>query len=552
MRFLNDDLYLRLSKKLDEIFKNTDRYMELHEIDRKQADSELTMYTLLKAESIGNRSAREYIINLYAKILLNLYKNGTAEIMELVDFEDILKNPVEIIFEILLSMYDVSHLINQYITHFVITEKDIREIAIHESTALYDNFSKTEKKLWFIAQLIYAKEYGQDCLDSLQYNNINEVGIIDKDYIYIIYKGDKIHLEFLHIEDEGVILNIQKKASRNARPGYDEQNPTVVTSKDNSSRITVAGYDATPAQQDLYYNERIFNLKKITLENMRDIHETINNIIYDFLCLNQRGKGSHFVTGSDMGIGKSTFLLAMMEKIRNNWGIGILDTQNELQAKQKYPWKNILTLIQNPRRTIADLFVIMLKMARDILYVGEITMPSEVAELINASLRLNAGVGATMHSTSPFEVVTNLRNLMLRTEMYNNAEIAEADIARGLDIIVHLCRHPYDRKRIIVENIVEVTYLEQDIYVEPVITGSKKEKFENLLNMAQIALQKYLYRRNYRYNEIFRFDYVKNGWTAVNLPSTNYFNKISRYVDLSEIESFKQKFEAYKAGVPCE
>jgi hypothetical protein len=38
-----------------------------------------------------------------------------------------------------------------------------------------------------------------------------------------------------------------------------------------------------------------------------------------------------------MGVGKSTFLLAMMEKVPDMWGIGILDTQNELQARKKYP-----------------------------------------------------------------------------------------------------------------------------------------------------------------------------------------------------------------------
>lgn len=548
MRFLSEEIYTGLSLRLDEIFKNTDMYMSLHQLEREQAEDELKLYISLKAKSIESRPAREYVINLYAKMLLNLYKNGMSEILELVDFTDILKNPVEVVFELLLSIFDISVLVDKYSPGFAISGEDVCRMAENETVPILEKYLTIPAKIKFIAGIIYAREYGQDCIDTLQYHSINEIGILDKDYVYIIYKGDKIHLQFLSIENDGVILNIQKKATKNARPGYDEQNPTVVASKENSSRITVSGYDCTPTRQDLYYNERIFDLKKITLEEMRDTYHTITKIIYDFLCLNQRGRGSRFITGSDMGVGKSTFLLAMMEKIRDNWGIGILDTQNELQAKQKYPWKNIMTLIQNPKRSISELFAIMLKTARDVLVVGEVTMPYEVAELINAVLRLNAGVGATMHSLSPFETVTNLRNLMMRTEMYNSAEIAEADIARGLDIIIHLGRHPYDRKRIIVENIVEVVYLEHDRYMEPLLEGSPREKLDNLLNMAQLALQKYLYRRSYRYNELFRYDYRADTWLAVNPPSDAYYEKLSKHVELGEIAEFKRSFELYRAG----
>jgi len=243
-----------------------------------------------------------------------------------------------------------------------------------------------------------------------------------------------------------------------------------------------------------------------------------------------------------MGVGKSTFLLAMMEKIPDCWGIGILDTQNELQAHQKFPWKNIKTLIQNSKRTISECFVTMLKMAREIIYVGEITTSFEVAELINASLRLNAGVGATMHSASPFEVITNLRNLMMGTGMYNRPEVAEADAARGIDIIIHLAKLPGGR--IVVENIVEIVHEEDCYNSELVLNGPNRQKISNLLNMAQLALKKYIHNRSYRYNEIFRYDHFKGEWIPVNLPTGQYFGKIAKYVDKSEIEKFIKHFSS--------
>ena len=544
----DSEIYYEIVERLDEIFKDIDKYRAIYEIEREQAEEEIKLYSQLKDRAaLGEKAARAYLINQYTKILsVSKDFSDDKNISKLIDFVNIRNNSVNILFEMLLDLYDISYLIDRYGLRIRVTEKEIREIVVLEEGRLRERFTGTTPKIRLIATIIYSRGYGQDCIDTLQHHNISEIGIIDRNYIYIVYKGDKLHLEFLSMENKNIILNIQKKTTQNSPVNFDEQNPTLVTAKNNSSRITVAGYDATPTDEDLYYNERIFNLLKITLEEMRDTYKTIDQEIYEFLTMNQQGRGSHFVTGSDMGIGKSTFLLAMMEKVPDQWGIGILDTQNELQARKKYPWKNILTLIENPKRTIAQCFEIMLKMARDVIIVGEITKPSEVNEMINASLRLNAGVGGTLHSLSPYEVVTNVRNLMMLTGIYKDAEVAEADIARGIDIIIHLAKLPGGR--IVVENVVEVEYLEQDIIIRPVLEGSRREKLSSLLSLAQLALQKYMYRKNYRYNEIFRYDKERDKWLSINLPSEAYFNKISKHVPTSEICKYKQQFLSKKEG----
>ena len=527
-------------KNIDRIFNDPDQYGNLYNIERNQAEVELNLYSELKNKAaLGEIDARKYLINKYSILIRQIFDLNDEKIDEFINFKELQDNNIEILFEMLLEVFDISELIEKYELPTRILEKDIRKIAEMEKDNMKAYFS-LPNKVRLLALIVYSREYGQDIIDSLQHHNINEIGVIDKDYIYIVHKGVKIHLQFLHFRNNSIIENIQKKTTQNSTTNYDRQNPTVVAAKNNSSRITVAGFDITPTEEDLYYNERIFNLKKITLEEMRDNYNTINELIFKFLSLNQKGRGSHFVTGSDMGVGKSTFLLAMMEKVPDKWGIGILDTQNELQAKKKYPWKNILTLLVNTKRTIAQCFEFMLKTARDVLYVGEITMPGEVAELINASLRLNSGVGATMHSLSPFEVVTNVRNLMMRTEMYNDANLAEADIARGLDLIIHLSK--LDSGRIIVENIIEVQYVELDNFKLPILEGTYKDRLSNLIDMAQLALQKYLYSKRYRYNEIIKYDHDKQKWISMNLPTERYFEKIGKYVSQKDIEEIKGLF----------
>lgn len=543
MKVNNIEEFKKVSKEIDEILNDTDKYQRLYNVDRREAEKEIQRYTGYKDKAaLGRKEVRAHIINQYVIILKQFYRLDDDSINKFIDFNEIRNNNVQVVFEMILELYDISHIVNKYNLFIKVSEKDIWRIAKEEEDFIKERYDLT-KKLKLLAIFIYADVYGQDVIDTLQHHKISEIGIIDKNYVYIVYRGNKLHLEFLGFEDENVILNIQKKTTRNAVLNYDKSNPTLVTSKDNSSRITVAGFNAT-AEGDLYYNERIFNLSKITLEEMRDTYNTINELIYKFLTMNQKGRGSHFVTGSDMGVGKSTFLLAMMEKVPDMWGIGILDTQNELQARKKYPWKNVLTLIENPDRTIAQLFEIMLKMARDVIYVGEITKPAEVAELVNASLRLNAGVGATLHSKTPFEVVTNLRNLMMRTEMYNNSDVAEADIARGLDLVVHLAK--LESGRIVVDSIVEIEYVEQETFISPVVEGRFKDLLYNLAKMAQYAVLKYIYKRSYRYNEIIRYDRVKDDWVAINLPSKDYFSKIGRYVNEGEIKEFMDYFSKYK------
>jgi Flp pilus assembly CpaF family ATPase len=542
----NNELFNDMAREIDNIFKDTDRYMVLYNIERERAEKEIWLYSELKNKAaLGEKDAREWLINQYSILIKQLYKIENESIKKYIDFENLQNNHVHIIFEILLGVYDLSVLIDKYELPERVTEKHIRNICTNEIQAIKDYYDLS-KKVKLLSIISYSKEYGQDVIDTIQHHNINEIGVLDKDYIYIVYKGVKMHLEFLSFPDRGVIENIQKKTTQNSPVNFDQHNITIVTAKNNSSRITVAGYDITPTDEDLYYNERIFNLKKITLEEMRDTYNTINEPIFRLLVLNQQGRGRHFITGADMGVGKSTFLNAMMEKVPDKWGIGILDTQNELQSRKKYPWKNIYTFIENPKRTIAECFEQMLKAARDIIYVGEITKPREVAELINSSLRLNAGVGATMHSLSPFEVVTNVRNLMMRTDMYNNEEIAEADIARGLDLIIHLAK--LNNGRIVVESIVEIEYIEQKNYVEPKLDGSFKDRLSNLVNMAQLALNKYLYNKSYRYNMIFKYERDNDQWVQVDLPSEGYFEKLGNYVDKKAIQDFKEYFLKKKQG----
>ena len=425
-------------------------------------------------------------------------------------------------------------------------------IEIEERTGFLKRYAKKREKLNFICILLYAASYGQSCIESLQYMDVNEIGILNKNYIYIIWKGIKIRLKFLAFENTGTIINIQKKTTQKSALNYDMQNPMIVTSKNNSNRISAAGYDVTPGDDDFYYNERIFNLNVVSLEDLVEKYNTIDSAMISFLKYNQKGRGSFIVSGSDMGVGKSTFLLSMIGEYPDFWGVGILDQQNELQAGIKYPDKNVITLVENTKRDLAQSFAYLLKTSRDILIVSEITLPEEVSELVNAALRLNAGVSATMHSFSPKEVIPNLRNLMMKTPMYHDKNTAEEDIAGCIDLIIHLKR--LASGRIVVDSIHEVysdTSWKEKLIFEELMSNKNvnlddKESASLLLMKFGIQyLGNLIAGKQYSLRPIFCFDKAageEGAWKIIEPPSEQYFQKMCRYTGEEYTEQIRELF----------
>lgn len=544
---LYDYLEENFKERIDNLFKDIDTYQSFFGIKkREQAKDEVKRLQDLKKMSIGNSAARTYVINQYLYALLKVMHISEEELSKVIDFKDILNNDIRVLFEILLEVYDMSFLVNKYQITTKVDEERIREIVKKEESYIKERFYNLNSKARILAIILYTINDGKNLIDTLTYHSINEVGIRDKEYIYIVYKGKKIHLEFLKFNKTSIIKNIQYKTSRNASLKYDESNPTVTTTLDNSNRVTIAGYSAVPSSDYWYYNERIFNLGAITLEELRDVYNTIDQQIYDLLMVHIRGRGSHLVSGSDMGVGKTTFLTAMIEKIPDYWGIGILDSQDEIQAQIKFPHKNIKPLIENPYRTIEDLFQQMLKMSRDIEIVGEIVKSDHMGEMMNAALRLNAGVGGTIHLRSPYEAVTNCVNLLMRTTMYDNSKTAERDVARSIDLVIHLAKLP--EGRIVVESIVEIEYIENTYFVNTQLEGSRTKKISNLIDMAQLALQKYLYPHSFTFRELIKYDRSEDRWVVINHPSEDYLEKLTQHQHISivDIEAFKSAFKINK------
>jgi len=109
LKINNKEVFYKILKETDDIFNNVDRYQKLYRIEREKAEEEISAYSLLKSKaSLGEKEVRNYLIDQYIIALIQLFNIDEKSINDFINFEDIQKNDVQVIFEILLEIFDIS------------------------------------------------------------------------------------------------------------------------------------------------------------------------------------------------------------------------------------------------------------------------------------------------------------------------------------------------------------------------------------------------------------------------------------------------------------
>lgn len=509
-------------QSVSSILEDPQKYAQAFNFSKETARSKWQSWQKVREEAMqGLLESRNHLVLLYASILAREVSDERIEEF----FHS--PSPYWLLLELTIDLRGLEEWLRLCETA-ILDREDLEGFLVSKRSSLQANLSDPTYRRRVVARMMFAQENGQDVLDSLQYQNIDEMGALRADYLYVVFQGRKIHFAGLSFASANALYRVQKKAAGRARPQYDYNRPALSVDKISGSRVTVAGYLATPSSGDLYFNERLFNLKKVTLESLRDTYGTIDEKIYQLLCQNQEGRGSFLVTGSEMGIGKTTFLSALIEKIPDHWGIGILDTENELRVQEHYPGKNILAVIENPHLSIEEGFRYMLKTSRDVLVVGEITCREEMESLVRGAIRLNAGIGGTLHAAKASLAIRCCANLLKESE--RQSRMAEENLADSLDLIIHLARHPYEKRRIVVEEIVEV---------KRKIVSLEKLSLEEL---RRLEIIRRLDPKPYELRVLVRYDYTENRFMHLAPPSDTYIDKVSRYVSRSRCEELASEW----------
>jgi pilus assembly protein CpaF len=283
--------------------------------------------------------------------------------------------------------------------------------------------------------------------DLLEDENVTEIMINGKDHIFIEKEG-RIERYSGCVGSDQRLHDIIQQIVGNTNRRVNESNPIADARLSDGSRVNVV---LPPIALDgAVITIRKFAKEQITIEQLIK-WKSITVEAADFLKKLVVSGYNIFVSGGT-GSGKTTFLNVLSNFISADERVVTIEDSAELQLKNI---KNIVRLETRQANsqgeneiTIRDLIKTSLRMRPDRIIVGEVR-GHEVLDMLQAMNSGHDGSLSTGHANSPKDMLARLETMVLMgMEIPLNA--VRAQIASGIDIIVHLSRMP-DKSRKVVE-----------------------------------------------------------------------------------------------------
>lgn len=503
-------------------FENADVFRKIKNITTEKAREELTLIQSVREKANYDLASRDYISFYYLQIIMNMSDEQKADYLSLIDFDTITNNDPHIIFEMLLKHKELSEIIEDNDLNYVITTDDIINLAIKYENEIKCLFESSDtlnnKKFAFIALLLYIYSNGDGAIDSLRYQNVSDVGFTSVNFIYVIINENSYYLKFLTVPS---FEDLKQIAQNNTNNLFNMSLSRIVKDKPNGSRVVVVGYENAPSG-NLYYNERIFNNKFMSLESLVE-KKTISSEIKDLLSFHMKGLGRCLITGSNSNVGKTTLMVSMIDKMDRRHGLGLLDSNDETKLSKRLEDLNVITMLADIEDEADKLLDFFYKQSRRFLSIGEIVTPTHAAQLISLSKSLNSGVISTTFSKSPQMVVKNMVDKMILHKKYETKEQAVDDLIESLDLIIHLDRDQKNPNRVICTGIYEI------VRSEPLIISLDM----SLEEMQKVILMNKHMIEPYKLVEIVKYDSSLDDWKFLNKPSDEYVSRITKFNEIS-------------------
>ncbi|MBF0478589.1 MAG: CpaF family protein [Candidatus Omnitrophica bacterium] len=266
---------------------------------------------------------------------------------------------------------------------------------------------------------------------------ITEIMVNGPDLIYIQRHGkiEKANIKFDH--NQHLLHTIQKLlASTGANKRLDESSAYVDFSLPDGSRVNAI---IPPLSQiGPVMTIRKFKEDITTVENLIELGELDRNIA-DLLILAMKAKLNVIFCGST-GSGKTTALNVFSSYIPEDERIITIEDTPELRLKQEH----VVTLCTKDANiegrgqiTMRELFINCLRMRPDRIIVGELR-GAEVLDMIESISSGHSGSLSIVHAESPEDCFNRLVTMMLMTGIRLSTDEIRKQVARAIDIVVHL------------------------------------------------------------------------------------------------------------------
>ncbi len=471
----------------------------------------------------------------------------------------------------LIKKYDLARL--KYVEgetkpSYVITSDEIEQIYEKENIVL--SFSD---KLGVVVQRIYQHYKGYSSIDEVRDMNIDgvsggvsglpesflsQVAQIDGDYldqiaehkvpracdsIWIFFQGKSIRLAFLSFGTEAELKRVCQNIYKYNNPGQlSDTNGYKINEMKDGSRVVVV----RPSFSETWaFFVRKFDVKRSTLEQWFKGEPGCDESI-ELLKYLVKGARIISITG-EQGCGKTTMLMGMIENIYETMNIRVQETAFELHLRRIYPTRNILTFRETDTISGQEGLDVQKKTDGSVNIIGEVATDPVASWMIQAAQVASKFTLFTHHAKTFPNLVTALRNSMLRTGVFKNEKTAEEQVVQVLNFDIHLTKD-FRGKRY-VERITECIPVEEkneytfDHRKEKTLEG----KFDKFFDNATYYFEKITDRKLYKYRNI--LEYVDGEYIITNPISYNNLREMRENMDDTDLEAFDKFVEKHWGNV---
>ena len=573
-----------IKKRLDEITKVNLYDIGLSEEElKRRKNKKYELKKALKGCTYGDVNDKKYVKELIYDLLVQEYGVSETNISTAISFDVPSLLTSQDKFDILIYVYKkefsyeaLTELIKKYDLaklkyvegetkpSYVITEQEIDDIFEKENIVL--TFSD---KLEVVVQRIYQYYKGFSAIDEVRDMNIDgvsggvsglpesflsQVAQIDGDYleqvaehkvpracdsIWIFFQGKSIRLAFLSFGTESELKRVCQNIYKYNNPGQlSDTNGYKINEMKDGSRIVVV----RPSMAETWaFFVRKFDVKRSTLEQWFKGEPGSDESI-ELLKYLVKGARITSITG-EQGCGKTTMLMGMIENIYETMNIRVQETAFELHLRRIYPTRNILTFRETETISGQEGLDVQKKTDGSVNIIGEVATDPVAAWMIQAAQVASKFTLFTHHAKTFPNLITALRNSMLRIGQFNNEKTAEEQVVQVLNFDIHLTKD-FRGKRY-VERITECIPIEEkneytfDHRNEKTLEG----KFDKFFDNATYYFSKTTDKKLYTYQNI--LEYVDGEYIITNPITDNNLKEMRMNMDETDAEAFDKFIEKH-------
>ena len=583
-----------VKKRLDEITKVNLYDIGLSEEElKRRKNKKYELKKALKGCTYGDVNDKKYVKTLIYDLLLQEYGVNEINISKAIPFDIPSLLTAQDKFDILIYMYQkefdyeaLTQLIKKYNLAelkyiqgeakpcYVITKEEINDIYENEKINL-----SFQDKLNVVVQRIYQQYKGYSSIDEIRDMNIDgvsggvsglpesflsQVAQTDNDYlrqameakipracdsIWIFFQGKSIRLEFLSFGTESELKRVCQNIYKYNNPGQlSDTNGYKINEMKDGSRVVVV----RPSFSETWaFFVRKFDVKRATLEQLITCDGKDKAI--DLLKFLVKGARIISLTG-EQGCGKTTMLMGMIENIYETMNIRVQETAFELHLRKIYPTRNILTFRETDTISGQEGLDVQKKTDGSVNIIGEVATDPVASWMIQAAQVASKFTLFTHHAKTFPNLVTALRNSMLRTGVFKDEKTAEEQVIQVLNFDIHLVKDFRGRRYI--ERVTECIPIENknnytyDHRNQKTLEG----KLDKFLDNATNYFTKITDRETYKYVNI--MEYVNDGYILTNKISEQNLREMRANMDETDQEAFdkfvEENWGRYSDGIKSE